>query len=322
MQQFKWGILGLGRIAGIFAEGLAKADNAVAYACGSRSIDKAREFGERYNVAKCYGSYEELVADDDVDAIYVATPHTLHMPNTLLALSNKKPVLCEKPIAVTFAETKAMVDAAKANNTFLMEAHWTRFLPVMRKVVEWIDSGRIGEPRMIKCDFGFRAGWDPSSRILNNSYAGGGLLDVGVYCLSIAEMVFGNEIADITSVGHVGESDVDEQAAMLLKWNGGEIAMVSCGVRTSTEQSLHIYGTDGFIHVPDFWHCQKATVYGAKEETYSEWQDNGYQFEANEVMRCVKAGAIESALMPHAASLAIMEWCDKFREQWGLVYKY
>ena len=292
-------------------------------AVGSRSKERADKFADEFDIPHRHGSYADLVSDPDVDAIYVATPHPFHKDCTILCLKAGKAVLCEKPFAVNVAQVKEMIACARECEQFLMEAIWTRFLPVIVKVREWLAEGAIGEPRMLTADFGFRAGLDPEGRLFDPELAGGGLLDVGVYTIAMAYMVFGGAPAKITSLAHIGETGVDEQAAMLLGYDAGQIALLSCAVRTNTPQEARIMGTEGSIYIPNFWYATSATLHAAgksPEHIEMPFKGNGYENEAIEVMRCLREGKLESDIVPLAESLSIMETMDALRAQWGLKY--
>lgn len=325
MAEFRWGILAPGGIAHKFATGLQGLDDARPVAVGSRSLDRAKEFAAEFSVDRAYGSYEELAKDPEVDAIYVATPHNYHRDATILCLENGKPVLCEKPFAVSASESQEMIAAARANGVFLMEAMWTRFLPAWRQIRRWIDDGAIGDVRLVNATFGFRSGWNPESRILNPDLAGGGILDVGVYVTSAAYWAFGREPVEVTSEAHLGETGVDEQAAFVFRYDDGALAMLGCGVRTLTRHVALIYGTDGWIEVPHmFWNTTKAILHQGDEETVFEEPhlSNGYEYEAREVAECVRAGRTESAVMPLDETVRIMQTLDTIRDQSGLVYPF
>ena len=276
-----WGILGAGRIAGKFATESKLVPGTRLVAVGSRSAEKAEEFARQNGVERAYGSYAELVADPDVDAIYVATLHPQHCEHTLLALDAGKAVLCEKPFAVTGREARQMIERARERKLFLMEAMWARFNPITVQVRRWIAEGRIGEPRMVTIDFGFRAAWNPESRLLNPALAGGALLDVGVYVLAYASMVFGRP-AQIQAAAHIGESGVDEQTAMVLKYAGGQIASLTCAVRTPSPQGARIDGTEGAIEIPAFWRAPVARLIRPKEDPVEATGDFGFQYEIAE----------------------------------------
>ncbi|MEJ5197316.1 MAG: Gfo/Idh/MocA family oxidoreductase [Anaerolineae bacterium] len=316
-----WGILGAGRIANRFAAEAQQVPGARLVAVGARDLPRAREFAARNNIERVYGSYAELVADPTVDAIYVATLHPWHCEHTLLALDAGKAVLCEKPFAVNAAQAQQMIEKARARRLFLMEAMWTRFNPITVQVRQWLAEGRIGEPRMVTIDFGFRAPWDPQSRILNAHLAGGALLDVGVYVLAYASMVFGRP-AEIRAAAHIGETGVDEQTAMILKYADGRLASLTCAVRTATPQSARIDGTEGAIEIPTFWRAETARLIRPQQEPIIATGDHGFRYEIAEVMACLAAGRTESPNMPLAETLAIAETMDEVRRQIGLRYPF
>jgi predicted dehydrogenase len=317
---FRWGILGTGSIASKFATDLGRLPDAVCYAVGSRSIESAQRFGNRFDAVKNYGSYEALMADPEVDAIYIATPHPFHKENTLACLAAGKPVLCEKPFAINSADSIEMVQQARERGVFLMEAMWTRFLPVQMKVREWLADGMIGEPLSLVCDFGFRAGFNPKSRLFDPALGGGALLDVGIYTLSYASMVFGSQPERIQADATLGETGVDEQNAELLTYADGAQAQLTSAIRVTTEQRVRISGTEGSITVPDFWHATAATLVKADGSMENATGESGYHFEAAEVMRCVGDGRLESEEMPLDETIDIMRTMDAVRVLIGLKY--
>jgi predicted dehydrogenase len=322
-ETLRWGILGTGAIARKFAEGLASADGAQLTAVGSRSQDSAEDFAGRFSVPHRHGSYAALAGDEAVDVIYVATPHCAHKDNTLLCLSAGKAVLCEKPFAINAAEAREMIGAARREGLLLMEAMWTRFLPAMVRLRELLAAGAIGEVRMVQADFGFRTAWRPEGRLLNPHLGGGALLDVGVYTVSLASMILGPP-ARIAGVAHLGETGVDEQAGIVLLHDGGQIAVLSTAVRTSTPREATILGTEGYIriHSPWFRPGRMTLSTGRRKDKLLKlpFKGNGYSYEAEEVMNCLRAGRTESDLMGLDETLSIMETMDEIRAQWGLKY--
>lgn len=321
-QKFRWGILGPGNIAHQFAKGLAVLPDHELYAVGSRSAEKAGEFAKTYGASNVYGSYEELVADPKVDAIYVATPHPYHKPCTLLCIEAGKPVLCEKPFTVNEKEAIDVVNAAKAKGIFVMEAMWSRFFPLITELKKVIAAGTIGDVRMVQADFGFRAGVNPEGRLFKPELAGGGLLDVGVYAVSFSSLILGapNQVAGIATIGETG---VDEQNGLVLGHASGAISLLASAVRTNTAQEAMITGTDGRIRVhTQFWKPKAMTITaGGKDEIVEVPHDgNGYQYQAIEVAKQVKAGKIESDILPLSETLSIMRTMDTARAQWGLKY--
>ncbi len=322
-ETIRWGILSTGNIARKFATGLQALDDAELIAVGSRSQDSADAFGEEFDVPHRHAGYEQLAGDADVDAIYVATPHVFHKRDTLLCLEAGKAVLCEKPFAINVAESREMIDLARERKLFLMEAMWTRFLPVMVKVRELLADGAIGEVRMLTADFGFRSGWNPEGRLLNPELGGGALLDVGVYTVSFAQMVCGRP-QQIHGVAHLGETGVDEQAGMVLGFDGGRIAVLHTAVRTQTNHEAVIMGAEGQIRIaPPFWRSQKLTLIpqgGDGQEMELPFAGNGYTHEAAEVGECLRAGKLESDVMPLDETLSVMTTLDELRSQCGLTY--
>lgn len=318
----KWGILGPGTIAHKFVRGLKVIEEAEIYATGSRSRQRAENFSKKYDITRSYGSYEKLVNDSEIDVIYVATPHTFHKEHSIMALESGKAVLCEKPFALNFEQAQEMVECARENRVFLMEAMWTRFLPVIKKVREWIKDGKIGKVRVLYADFGFRNEVDPESRLFDPELGGGSLLDVGIYTVSLASMIFGQPPQRIQALSDMGKTGVDEQTGILLGYDRGEIAHLLCAIRTSTQERAEIIGTEGIIEIPDFWHAKTATLISENGEEKVEipLRASGYNYEAEEVMNCWKQGKLESKIMPLDESLEIMETMDKIREKINLKY--
>lgn len=319
---FQWGILGLGRISRKFATGLQSTPGARIAAVGSRSKDKAEEFGAEFAADRRYGSYAELAEDPDVQAIYIGTPHPMHYEDTLLCLRAGKAVLCEKPFTINVRQAEELVAESRNSGVFLMEAMWTRFLPVMVKVRELVAAGAIGDVRMIQADFGFRTGFDPSSRLFDPNLGGGSLLDVGVYPVSLSSMLFGKP-KEIKSFANLGSTGVDEEAAILLYHDGGQISMLSSAIRLTTPHIATILGTDGSITIPPAWWVGSSLTLnrGGKDEVIDcPFTGNGYNYQAEEVQRCVADGRIESATMPHDETVEIIRTMDAIRAQWGLKY--
>lgn len=321
-ERVRWGILGTGRIAGIFATGLAALPDAEIVAVGSRTAEKAGEFADRFGIPHRHASYEALAGDPDVDAVYVATPHTLHRENALLCLAAGKPVLCEKPFTVNAREADDVIAFARERRVFLMEAMWTRFVPLMAKVRELLAAGAIGEPRMLAADLGFRANVNPG-RLFDPALAGGALLDVGVYPVSFSSMVF-RAPSRIASLAHLGDTGVDEQSGIVLAHDGGQISTLYTAIRTTTPHVAWIMGTDGTIAIHYDWHKPTAftlTKPGQEPQRFAlPPEGNAYHYEAAEVARCLREGRLESDILPLDETRAIVNTLDRIRAQWGLRY--
>lgn len=324
MDIIRWGIMGPGKIAHPFVKGLAMLPKAVPAAVGSRSKERAVKFGKEYDIPRCHGSYEDLANDPNVDIIYIATPHPMHKENSIMCLEAGKAVLCEKPFTINADEAEEVINCSIQNKKFIMDAMWIHFLPLYKKVCKAIGEGKIGEPRMVTADFGFKAERDINGRIFNPELGGGALLDVGVYPMYLASMIFKEYPVRITGAAHLGETGVDEQSGMVLQYDTGQIAVLSCAVTTKTPNEARIDGTEGSIYIhPPCWRGTKATirVHGEdKEILEAEIEGTGYQYEAAHVMQCLRFGVIESPLVPHLKTFDIMRMMDELRRQWGLKY--
>lgn len=324
MEKIRWGILGTGSIAKQFARGLSVIPDAELAAVGSRTAESAAKFATEFKVPRAHASYAALAADKQVDAIYVATPHPMHVDNAILCLQAGKAVLCEKPFTVNASEAARVIATARRERRFLLEAMWTRFLPITVKVRELLAQKVIGEVRMVQADFGFRAGLNPEGRLFNPALAGGSLLDVGIYVVAYAAMVFGRQPTRIAGLADIGTTGVDEQAAYVLGYDRGELAVLSSAVRTSTPHEVRIFGTDGNIKVHGpFWCGDTLTlaVNGKPAETITcPKTGNGYNYQAVAVQEALRAGQLESSVVTLDETLANMKTLDAIRAQWGLRY--
>ncbi len=324
-KKIRWGILGPGVIAEKFANGLKAVPDAELIAVGSRSLERANTFAEAFNIPHRHGNYRDLAANPNVDAIYVATLHPFHKECAILCLEAGKAVLCEKPLTVDAKQAVEMIACARKHNQFLMEAMWTRFLPIMVKVREWLADGAIGEPRMLAADKGSRKVLSAEvleGRHFNPELGGGALLDVGVYTIALAYMVFGPP-SEVTSIAHIGQTNVDEQASILLGYDTGEIANLFCAIRTETLKEARIIGTKGSIHIPQFWEATSATLEVTGQSPIHieiPYKANGFEYQTIEVGKCLQEGKLESDVMPLDESLSIVKTMDTIREQWGLEY--
>ncbi|RCX20661.1 putative dehydrogenase [Fontibacillus phaseoli] len=321
----KWGIMGTGTIAEQFAADLSHTSNGAAYAVGSRKPGNAALFAAQFGIPRAYGSYMELVNDPEIDVIYVATPHRYHLENALNSIRAGKAVLCEKPVTVNSRELELLISAARERRVFVMEAMWMRFLPPMQKAKEWVRAGRIGEVRLVQAEFGIMADWDPEGRLLSPELAGGALLDVGIYPLSFASMVFGAQPREIYSHARIGRTEVDEQFSALLTYDSGQVASLHGAIRLGMRNEAVIHGTKGCITLPSMNKAPSVSLYegGKLVETYGDDRlGKGYEYEAEEVGRRLLAGQTESGIMPLDESLRVMEQLDTMRAQWGLRYPF
>jgi len=334
-QPLRWGIIGCGRIAGALAGGLSHTSTGDLYAVASRSQEKADAFAKEHNATKAYGSYEALLADSDVDAVYVATPHPQHMQWAIAAANAGKHILCEKPIGLNEYDAQAIIEAARKNNVFLMEAFMYRCHPQTRKVVELIKEGAIGEVRFISAAFGFDASKaDEDSRILSNALGGGGILDVGCYPVSMSRLVagaaMGKPFADPVEVsggGYLGKTNIDNWAAGVLTFENGIVAQVSTAVCAAVGQHVTIIGSEGKIQIDLPWIISKeggtATFLLNDEPVEVEETRWLYQIEADTVAAAVNAGKTQadSPAMSWDDTLGNMRTLDRWRNTFNLVYE-
>ena len=320
----RWGIIGTGFIAHQFARGLAVLDDARLTAVASRTKESADRFADEFGVTQRHVGVKQLAANENVDVVYVATPHPMHKGNTLECLKGGKAVLCEKPFCMNASDAMKMVECAREKGLFLMEAMWTLCFPAMTKIRDIVNTGVIGDIRQVHSNFSFRCEWDPYGILLNPGLGGGALLDVGVYNIALAQMVYQREPTRISGMAHLGETGVDEQSSVILGYDNGALAVLSSAIRTETLQEAAIYGTDGHIKIPHmFWQPDRIMVKTAQDEEQEfkfERVGNGYNYEAAEVMRCLRNGCLESPVLPLNTSIAIMRTMDSIRAQWGLVY--
>ncbi len=325
MSEFKWGIIGTGGIARAFANDLALLDGHVVAAVGSRKLESANSFAAHYYGAVGYGSYNELINDSNIDAVYVATPHPAHKENVIYALNASKPVLCEKPFAVNSIEAKEMVAAAEANNVALMEAMWARFLPHYAKIREIIASGVLGEITAVFADHGQRLADQNIARLVEPALAGGALLDLGIYPVSFAHMVLGVP-ETITAKGVLTKKGVDAQTSMILNYANGAQAVLSTTMIIQTPCTAVIAGINGYLEVDRTFYnptSMRVTLYdGTVTEYPNEYIGHGLREQAAEFARIVQSGEKESPLLTLKDTVAIMEILDTVRGQIGLKYPF
>jgi predicted dehydrogenase len=323
--EFRWGIIGTGGIAKAFARDLSYFNSHIVQAVGSRSLEKAGVFALEFPGCTSYGSYEELVADPMIDAVYVATPHPQHVANTILALKAGKPVLCEKPFAVNAIEAQAMVATARENDVALLEAMWTRFLPHIAQVREILSSGAIGEVVNDEADHGQYLIDSKNPRLTEPSLAGGALLDLGIYPVSFAHLVLGTP-ARITATGALTEKGVDSQTSAIFDYDNGAQAVITTTLITGTPCRANIAGTLGRIEIDrTFYNPANMRLVmrdGTTTEYPNTYKGHGLREQAAELERMVRNGEIESPLLTHKMTIEIMQSLDEIRTQIGLRYPF
>jgi predicted dehydrogenase len=320
----RWGLLATGGIAESFARDLTLVPDASVVAVGSRTKESAERFGAKFDIPHRHGSYAELAADPEVDAIYVSTPHPGHHDATLLAISQGKAVLVEKPFAMDLAQAQAMVTAARSAGTFLMEAMWTRFLPHIERVRAVLASGVLGEIVYLTAEHGQWFPRDASHRLFAPSLGGGALLDLGIYPISFAHMVLGEPSA-ITARSTPAFTGVDATTSAIFDYPSGAHAVVTTSLAAASDNPAAIYGTEARLEIDGWFYTPGGFTVTAHDGTVLERFDTppagrGKQYEAIEVGRCMDAGLLESPVLPLAETLAIMGTLDEIRRQIGLTY--
>ncbi|HEX3617848.1 MAG TPA: Gfo/Idh/MocA family oxidoreductase [Solirubrobacteraceae bacterium] len=316
----RWGILGTGGIADTFATDLALTGSGVVAAVGSRSQESADRFAAKHRVERAHPSYDSLVADPEIDVVYVATPHPMHRDNAILALEAGKPVLVEKPFTMNAAEAREVVDVARDRQLFAMEAMWTRFLPHIAVIRDWLSQGALGEIVTVSADHGQWFAEDPEFRLFAPALGGGALLDLGIYPVSFASMVLGTPDR-IVSIGDPAFTGVDAQISMLFGYERGAQAVLTCTLRAKSPTTASIVGTEARIEIDgDFY--APATVrliprVGEPTLVSSEHQGRGLRHQADEVARRLAANELESPLMSLDESVSIMETMDSVLAQFA-----
>ncbi|HTY73309.1 MAG TPA: Gfo/Idh/MocA family oxidoreductase [Actinomycetes bacterium] len=322
---FRWGIIGTGGIAAAFARDVARLPDAEVVAVGSRTGAGADAFGDEHGVARRHASYEELVADRDIDAVYVATPHNSHRDAALLAIDAGHPVLVEKPFTVNAREAEEVLNAARARGLFAMEAMWTRFLPHVVSIRTELAAGTLGTVRAVSADHGQYFPPDPVHRLFAPELAGGALLDLGIYPVSFVSMVLGapERVSARSSKAFTG---VDAQTSAVLEYADGAHGVVTTTLEAKTPCQAWIAGTEARIEVDGTFYAPSAYTLvhrdGRRERREFPFEGHGLRMQAAEVARCVRAGLTESPVLPHAEILSIMSTMDEIRRQIGLRYSW
>ncbi|MCR5657088.1 MAG: Gfo/Idh/MocA family oxidoreductase [Butyrivibrio sp.] len=321
-EKTKVGIMGTGNIAGTMATTIKGMRGVVCHAVGSRDLSRAENFASEYKIKNAYGSYEELCNDPKVNLIYVATPHSEHFENVKLALEHGKAVFCEKAFTLNEEQAKELFKIAEENDVFLAEAMWTRFIPLGTKLREILASNVIGEISLVTADLSFNIAW--KDRIKNPSLGGGALLDLGVYGLTFASMVLGDDVTDIVSLATKNEDGMDMQDVITLKYRTGQMAAITCSALSWGSNKGMIFGTNGHVEVDMINNFESITVYdnaGSKIGFYKkEKQITGYEYEVSSIMNAISEGWKECPEMPHAQTLKILNMMDFIRKQNGVEF--
>ena len=324
MGVLKVGIMGTGRIASVLAETMVQMPEICLYGAASRSLEKAEDFAARFSIKKAYGSYEELAADSEVQLIYIATPHSEHSSNARLCLEHGKHVLCEKSFSANYSQAKEMIDLAQEKNLMITEAMWVRYMPMADTLKEVLASGIIGEPMTLTANLAYLV--SDKHRIMAPELAGGALLDVGVYTLNFASLVFGDEITDITSSVIKTEAGVDAQNSITLLYPGGKMAVLNSSIQVLSDRQGIIYGTKGFLVVENINNFESISVFNTDRKLVSSYQRpeqiTGYEYQVLASKAAIEQGETQCPQMPHQTTLQVMKVMDELRKQWGIRYPF
>lgn len=318
MEKIRVGVLGLGSIFHRVMTGFYKAESCELYAVAARDLERARSEAEKYGAKKAFGSYDELIACPEVDLIYVATPHGLHYEHVLKCLNAGKNVICEKSFALNAAQAREMVQCARRNNVFLMEAMWTRFLPAMRALKEMLSEGKYGKTKHIYANFAFPSRFDPTSRMFDPKLGGGALLDLGIYPLSIFDYLMGGDPVKVEASCHKAPTGVDARTSAQLTYPGGETAQLMCAIDAMGDSEMVIYTDRCKIKVPNFWCATKLETPDGIIKFPAENEGHHYQFEHSATL--IREGKKESPVMSLDETVRIMEIMDSIRLSNGIKY--
>lgn len=318
-----WGILAPGRIAHKFAHDLKLVTGAKLLAVGSRSLQRARDFANEHGAPHAFGSYEDLLDCPDLDVVYIASPHTSHFEHTIMCLEKGIAVLCEKPFAMNTAQVQKMVDCARANKVFLMEAIWTRFIPCFEEGMRLLSEGYIGNLKTIRADFGFKANFPPEHRVFNPALGGGALLDVGIYTIFLANWIWGKP-TNIKATAVMSSLGADDSCAMIFEYPSNRMAVLDCSLVVKTEIEAYIYGETGTLRLHNRFINPEDLTFSfyekSSEHIHLPLTGHGYYHEILEVNDCLRNGKTESEKLPLNFSLQLMETLDWVRKEAGIVY--
>ena len=324
MEPLRIGIMGTGGIAATLADTMRKMPEVKLYGAASRNQEKADSFAKRFGIDHAYGSYEEMVEDPEIELVYIATPHSEHFSNAKLCLEHGKHVLCEKAFAVNASQAREMIALAAEKNLLITEAMWVRYMPMAETLKKVTASGVIGEPATLTANLGYLV--DKYQRLTDPNLAGGALLDVGVYTLTFASLVFGDEIESITSAVIKTDTGVDSQNSITLCYPGGKMAILNSSIHVLSDRKGIIYGTHGFIIVENINNFESITVYNENREVTAicerPEQISGYEYEIRACLEAIRNGKTECPQMPHETTIHIMNVMDTLRSQWDLKYPF
>lgn len=312
----RWGIVSTGRIAQQFCQDMAFVTNGKLAAVAARNINDAQAFSDKYGIEKAYQGYQAMFNDPDIDVVYIATPHSFHYQNAYDALMAGKSVLCEKPITISSEESKKLAAFAKSQGLFLMEAMWTYFLPAIQQAKKWLDDGLIGKVKHIKADFGYPMPYNSEAREYNVEFAGGCLLDMGIYPLAIANYFVESPISNILVKSHLAPNGVDDDVIILA--DAGDVKLtLATSFQCKLQNWAYIIGENGYIAIPNFWRADQCALYKLDEKT-DHFSDNretiGFNYEAQAVGLAIQEQRLQHPIMPHSTSHLLQQQMEMIKE--------
>lgn len=318
----KLAVLGPGRIADKVAQTFAHLPEIECYAVASRNLERAQAFAEKFGFQKAYGSYEEMLSDPQVELVYITTPHSHHYEQMLLCLNHGKHVLCEKAFTINASQARQVFQLAKEKGLYAAEAIWTRYMPSRKIIQDVLDSGVIGDIRVVTANLSYNVAY--KSRLVDPALAGGALLDVGIYGLNFALMHLGTDLEQVASTVQMTSTGVDGMESITLFFKGGRMAVLNHSMYVRSDRKGIFHGDKGYIVVENINNPQSVSVYDSDDQLLAFYevppQVNGYEYEFQEAVRCIQAGKTESGSMPAAESIRMMDLMDTLRAQWGLKY--
>jgi predicted dehydrogenase len=328
-----WGVIGPGKIAHQFATALLANTEGQLYAVASRNSERAADFARSYDIPNCYSSYQALCEDENIDVVYIATPHAFHFQQAKMCLESGKHVLVEKPATINSKQWQLLAQIAQKNECTLIEAVWSRFMPCFQQVRRWIDDGEIGDVTYVRSDIGFSfldmRNVDYQHRLFDLSIGGGALLDLGIYSVALSQLAVNSKPSVVQAMADIGVSGVDQTTLVNVQYLNGMSSQFTCSAISEPSNDMTINGTKGHIKLPGlFWFGTEATLVrsteqGKSKESHTQTfphEINGFEYQIAEMMRCVKAGLIESDLMPHRHTLENLQLMDLVRDNINLAY--
>lgn len=320
MKKIKTGILGAGGIAEKMAQTITNMSEVEAYAVASRDSDRAKTFAERHGFVKAFGSYEEMLRDDELELVYIATPHSHHYEHAMLCLNQGKHVLCEKAFTANALQAERLLNLAKEKNLLIAEAIWTRYMSLSKKINEVIESGVIGNPTLLTANLGYTIAG--KERIMQPALAGGALLDLGVYPINFASMVFGDKVSKVASTAVMTDTRVDAVNSIALTYEGGQTAVLYSTILSQTNREGIIYGDKGHLVIDNINNPERIRVISNENMEIARYeapvQITGFEYEVESAVKAIREGHIECPEMPHREILRIMKLMDSIRASWGM----